>query len=332
MTDPTTTASVPAPARPSPSRKLSPVKWAAGALSFVVVIGGSIWLGYWLSGSPPGGPPAGQMVAAGGIGPIILFGFGLFVFLVGAAAWGVVLATGAFTFNYQRPFMSSYSTKLWLLNILVGLLIEGGFALMVAPLLIPLLLRVMPSPAVAMGVGFFAPFIFAQFLFVWLQMWGPLGRIVITRRLLARGLPREQLALGRFIGTSDPAHNTFKKFGLVEEDLGMLWIGPDRLVFWGDRDAWEIPHDQLVEVERRADAGSTASYFGAVDVILRYRDAAGAERRVRLHPETDWTMTGKARATEDIAQRLMMWQQTPTPDWVSGPSGFVVAGATQGVA
>jgi len=194
---------------------------------------------------------------------------------------------------------------------------------MVAPFLIPPLMRVLP-PGAAMAVGIFAPFVVAQLLFVWLQMWAPLERVAITRRLRARGVPPEQFALGRFIGTSDPARSSFKKMGLVEEDLGMMWIGADRLVFWGDRAAWEIPHAQLVAVERSADAGSTASYFGAVHVILRYRDDAGAEHRIRLHPETDWTMTAKARALDAIAERLAMWQQTPTHGWVTAPSGFAV--------
>jgi hypothetical protein len=140
-----------------------------------------------------------------------------------------------------------------------------------------------------------------------------------------RGLPDVQIAMGRIVGTSDPSRNSLKRLGLIEEDMGVMWIADDRLVYWGDAGAWEIPHGKLLAVERKADAGATSSYFGAVQVILRYLDAAGTERAVRIHSEGDWTMTAKARELDRIADRLNAWMQQPLAGWVDRPSGFAVA-------
>ena len=49
---------------------------------------------------------------------------------------------------------------------------------------------------------------------------------------------------------------------------------------------------------------------GGVHVIVRYRDSDTTEKRVRLHPEGDWTMTGKARAQNALAEALEMWRSS----------------------
>ena len=170
----------------------------------------------------------------------------------------------------------------------------------------------------------FAPFVAAQLVLIWIILWGPLDAIVVTRRLRARGVPPGQLAAGRIVGLSNPDRSSLRKIGLVEEDYGMLWIGDDRLVYWGDVDAWEVPHDRFIAVERKADAGSVSSYFGAVHVILRFFGPDGVERRVRVHSEGDWTQTGKARALNDIADRLTAWQEMPRAGWVTGQAAFPV--------
>jgi hypothetical protein len=112
----------------------------------------------------------------------------------------------------------------------------------------------------------------------------------------------------------------------------MMWLESRAIVYCGDTQAWEVTPGQLLAVERQADAGSTSSYFGAVHVIMRFMDERGVERRVRLHPEGDWTMTAKARALNAIADRLMAWKDNPTPGWLRDASGFAVihAGAGSG--
>jgi hypothetical protein len=160
-------------------------------------------------------------------------------------------------------------------------------------------------------VSFFAPFIAAQIFFMWFGVWSPLETMVVRKRLTACGFTRDQLATGITIGISDPARNSLKKMTLVEEDLGMLWIGDDVLSYRGDGQSFDVPRGDLLAVERKADAGAASSYFGAVHVIIRFRQPDGTERRVRLHPEQVWTQTGRARALNYLAERLESWRQSP---------------------
>ena len=308
------TTATPAPASSSPQR-LAPWKWALGLLGFAAVIGASIWFGLSLRDRPL------AAAAPSPVGAIFLFALGVTIFAVGAGLWGVGVGTAAMTFNFGKPFFAGFRHRLWVFNFVVGMLVQTGVALVSAPVTIPLLMRVLPSH-VAVPAGILGPFVVAQLLSVWLCMWAPLPRVAIGRRLRARGLPPEYLALGRRVGTSDPGRNSFRRFGLVEDDWGMLWIGPDRLVYWGDVAAWELPHGRLTAVERKADAGSSAAYFGAVHVILHFTDETGMSHRLRLHPMDGWTMTALARELDIIGARLTAWHQTPTPGWVTGPQAF----------
>jgi len=111
---------------------------------------------------------------------------------------------------------------------------------------------------------------------------------------------------------------------LVEQDMGLLWIEPQRLTYFGDSQSFNLARDQVIAIERKADAGATSSYFGAVQVIVTYRDEQGGEQRVRLHSEGDWTMTAKAASMRDLAERLESWQASPNALAVPPSSGFEV--------
>jgi hypothetical protein len=305
------------PPLPQTPRRLSPLKWFAGVLTLVLVMISCGTLPFYLRGGAP------AAVAPNPAASVIMTFLGAVMFVAGAALYGLTLLTGCFTLSFERPFFKAFGIKLWVLNLVVGLLLQMGCAFMLMPLLYPMLLRVLPGQAALLS-SLFAPFVAAQLVLIWINLWGPLDPIVVTRRLRARGVPPGQLAAGRVVGLSNPDRSSLRKFGLVEEDYGMLWIGDDRLVYWGDVDAWEVPHDRFIAVERKADAGSVSSYFGAVHVILRFLGPDGAERRVRVHSEGDWTQTGKARALNDIADRLTAWQEMPRAGWVTGQAAFPV--------
>ena len=292
-----------------PTGKLAPWKWALGALALITVIAASIALGWWISPhhdtpdlSGTGGP---SVVMA-----VVLFIIGFVFALLGVAVYGLVLLTNNFTMDFSRPFFSTFGGKLWFGNLLVGLLVQGGLAFMISPVLIRLLWGVLPQNLL-IPVSFFGPFIVLQFVMVWLAMWAPLETIVIRKRLTAMGVTGEQLASGIPIGISDPAHSSLKKLTLVEEDLGMLWLAPDRMIYRGDRQQFDITRRQLISIGRKADAGSTSSYFGASHVILTFMQDDGTQRSVRLHPEGDWTMTRKARALNRLAERIEAWHSGP---------------------
>ena len=65
--------------------------------------------------------------------------------------------------------------------------------------------------------------------------------------------------------------------------------------------------EQCVSIERVADAGSVSAYFGNVHIILTFARDGAPSRRVRLHPESTFTMTGTARASDRLANELEQW-------------------------
>jgi hypothetical protein len=285
--------------------KLSPIKWFLGAIVFLVVTIGCAALGIWMSGGPREGTPAAVSPALA----IALVIFGVVVASIGLVVYAIVLLTNLFTFDFTRPFFGSFGGKLWVANLIVGLLLQTGFALVMSPTIMAVLGPVLPASFIWIA-AFFLPFILAQVLLVWLTIWAPLETGVIAKRLNAKGIGPELLARGHYVGLSDPAKSSLKKMTLVEEDLGMLWVEPHALMYRGDRVDWDFSREQVLEVQRQADAGSTSSYFGAVHVVLRVADATSpsGERRIRLHPEGDWTMTAKARTLNALADRLQSWK------------------------
>jgi len=304
----------------SKSKRLGPVGLLAGIALLLVVMIGCGLLGIVVSGGPRNQPNAPI-----GIFAIVFVILGVFLLFVGAAAYGLVLLTRCFTFRFERPFLPTMKGKMWLSNLIVGLLIQSGFAFIVAPGIYNLVTYALPSQ-IALIVSYFGPFMMAQFVFIWFTMWAPLETMLIARRLAALGVPPDTFASGQYVGTSDPGKSSFKKLTLVEDDMGMLWIEANSLVYRGDSTSWVIRHDQLLEVERVADAGSVAAYFGGVHVILRLRDDGGVEHRLRIHAEGTWTQTARARKMDYIGDRLEAWREHPTAGWpTQQASGFLVS-------
>jgi hypothetical protein len=287
--------------------KLSPIKWFVGVLVFLIVTVGCASLGLWMSGGTDDGTPGAAAAVSASPGlAIFLIVFGVIIAALGMAAYGLILLTNCFTFNFTRPYFKGHGAKLWFGNLLIGLLLQTGFALVMAPTMLAVLAPIVPASFLWIA-AFFLPFFFAQLLLIWLTIWAPLETGIIAKRLAAKGVGLDLLARGHYVGVSDPAKNSLKKMTLVEEDMGMLWIEPHALMYRGDAIDWDYPREQVLEIERKADAGSTSSYFGAVHVILRVLDPGG-ERRIRLHTEGDWTMTSKARALNDLAEKLASWK------------------------
>ena len=311
-------------------RKLSPLKWLGGFALLILVMVVCGGLGIWMTGGHRNAPP----LVAPGVVPaglyVVLAILGVFGIVAGFALYGLVLLTTAFTFTYTRPVLPGLKVRLWFINVFVPLLAQSGAALMMAPFLLAILSRFL-SPTVAGIAAFFGPFVLMQLVFAWFTPWAPVLRSAVTKRLSAMGILPDALRAGTFVGTSDPSRNSFKKLTLVEDDLGMLWFAPAMLSYRGDSSGWDIPRDDIVGIERRADAGSTSAYFGAVAVILVYRGPDGAERRVRLHGNGAWTMSGAARLQNALAERLKAWREMPPENAAllipQGPAAFPVVPA-----
>jgi hypothetical protein len=275
-----------------------------------------VWIGFiiWPNRSCSSGAPAEEGADEGaGIGHVFLAMIvGLFFFGIGVAGYFLVVGTQCFTFDFTGPFWKSFKVKLYFANIIIPLLLILGIGFLVSMFVTPILTTFGVSTTVAFLVPIFTMLVVVQLFLIWFGIWTPMDKKIVDKRLAALGVPSGTIEYGHYVGISNPDRSSFKKFGAIEEDVGILWIEPDRLVYMGDDMRLEIGRDQLVEVQRKADAGSSASVFGgAVHVILRIREADGSERRVRLHPEGNWTLTASAKASDRLATLITNWQ-TPT--------------------
>jgi hypothetical protein len=227
------------------------------------------------------------------------------ILFLGLMGYVLILATNFFKFDFQWPFMPGLINRIRVGNLTVQFAIMGGISLIVSPLVARLLRSFLP-PAIALPASGLLPFVMLQVFFMWLDMWAPVQHSMIKQRMLAMGIAWEYIASGTLAGISDPASK--RHFGLVEDDLGVLWFTPSALVYRGDTLWFDIRPDQLLAIERRASERDASSYFGAVHIILRYIDSDDAERSLMLHAEA-WTATGLAKALNRMAQNLEVWWQ-----------------------
>jgi hypothetical protein len=176
---------------------------------------------------------------------------------------------------------------------------------------------VLRSFGVTGQLAFLLPFFLAliplQIAQMWISIWVPVIKKLIAKRLVARGIQPGQLQSGILMGISDPSKSSFKKMTLIEDDIGALWITPDQLIYWGDIDQFSIPRDQIIELERRADAGSTAMLAGTAQIILHVRQPDGTVRQIRLHPAGHWTLGRNRKATDVLAETIATWHGAARP-------------------
>jgi hypothetical protein len=165
------------------------------------------------------------------------------------------------------------------------------------------------SSVVGIAVPLCAVLIPGQFFLAWFNLWAPVEKSLIRRRLKAQGITDSQLDSGLYAWVSDPTRSSLRKFTVVEDDVGMLWFGPDSLAYRGDADGWDIPRSAVIGMVRKVDKGSMSAYAGAVHIILQWRDAAGTERHTRLHVENCWSLTVVARRLDALWRRLEQWRQ-----------------------
>lgn len=227
---------------------------------------------------------------------------------MGICGYLVVIATHGFTFNFQRPVWSSVKKRVYLCNIIVPLMVMLGVGFLLSAWLTPLLNTLNMPGTTAFMVPVMGSVFLLQMTFIWVLIWSPLEKRIIQQRLQALGVTREQMGGGLYIGLSNPAITASRKrFFSIEEDVGMLWFTPEQMIYWGDIEQFGIGQNQLIQLERRIDAKSTAALSGTAYVILHIRLADGKERQIRLHTEGIWTLSGKRRASNELAARISAW-------------------------
>jgi len=294
-------------------KRLSAGKRALGfaALLLSIVVGTSI--GFLLVRAVFGGGgdgAGGEEMDQGGtlLLSVIMGLFGTLSLGAGVLGYVIAVATRCFTSDWRKPFWKGLRARLYVANIVVPLLLIIAIASYVCMVMMPLLgLAGLPTAA-AFLVPFFATVIVCQLISVSVNIWVAVVRGATKMRLLALGVPEQALTSGVYVGVSDPSRSGAKRL-FVEDDLGMLWLGRDEMAYRGDTQEFRVPRGRLVAVERAANVWSWAAYWGAVDVIIRFTQEDGVERRVRLHPMGNWTIRGVAKTSDWLADAVGKWQQ-----------------------
>ena len=244
---------------------------------------------------------------------IILFiVMGLFFSFTGMISYAVVLATNCFTFKYDRPvWLKGFTLRLRLANIFVPLLLLLGIGSLATVLFGSILTIIGVTLKAAILIPFFCILVPGQFFLAWFNIWVPIEKTLIRKRLSAIGIAPERMNEGFYAGISDPSVSSFAK-GLIEDDVGMMWLDADAIVYQGDARRMEIKRSQLVQIERTVDKGSMAAYAGAVHVILVWQDEKGVHNRTRIHTMNCFTLSGIARSLDKLADDLKIWQMRET--------------------
>lgn len=291
-------------------KRFSPAKRIAGFLliSFVAIGGfalGLLFIRYVVATSP-------QEEVFSTIPPVLIaftsFVIGGFCLLLGIILYSLVIATRCFTFSFKRPFWNTLKVRLYLTNIFVLFFFDMGIGFLLSTFITPLLVALGLPLIIALAIPILGTVLCVGLLTSFVSIWTPLDRPMISQRLQALGIPEHDLQSGIPAGISDPGKSSFRKFTMVEEDVGMLWIEPERIVYHGDRESFEITRNQLKAIERSSDPGSLAAYGGAVDIILRFLQEDGKERHIRLHTEGNWTLLAIRRSVDSLALKLNAWQ------------------------
>jgi hypothetical protein len=302
-------------------KKLSTARRIGGFALIGLCMAGGLAVGYMATGGWGGSQEASEPMerTASAIASLlaVLFVTGVFFLGAGVALYGLTLATRCFTSDFSRPFWNSFKKKLFVMNIIVVTSASLGVAGFVGMAISPILVGLGVSVTTSVTATLIGTYIVVQLVTIWLIIWTPLDKLTIDKRMAARGIPEDFIGRGIRIGISDPAKSSMKKMTVVEEDVGMMWLGNAVLVYRGDNEDISIRRDQLIAVERAADAGSTSALFGNVNVIVRFVSDERVERRLRLHSEGGWTMGSRARASDSLAEELIRWKD--------GPSGAVVS-------
>jgi hypothetical protein len=272
------------------------------------------WVVFWLwwnhnhvPAEEPAEAPAGGILRF--IGSLV---FGGFFLGLGVVWYLAAIFTGCFTFSYQRPVWRAAKTKLYFVNIVVLVLLALGVGFILAAFLGPVLVMLGLDVGLAHLLPVLLMIVGVQMVSLWVLIWSPLERQIIRKRLKAMGVTREQLHGAALVGLSNPASGFAKRFGMIEEDVGAMWVGPEVLVYRGDGEQFGIGREQLVQMERRADHRSTSVLGGLAHVILHVSLSDGSIRQIRLHTEGHWTMGGKRRAMDALADAIARWHaETP---------------------
>jgi len=184
-------------------------------------------------------------------------------------------------------------------------MVAGG--LLLSAFLIPLLRAAGLSRSMANTIPIVASVLVLQIGMVWVNIWAPLARPLHRLRLKAKGITEGQLSRGLYAGISDPTQKSSHRWAFVEEDIGMIWVDDQRLVYFGDTDHFSFEPGDVLDFACEVDAGSSTALAGIAHPILHVRQKDGTQRRIRLHAEGEWSMTARRIANNRLAAAIQNW-------------------------
>jgi hypothetical protein len=293
-----------------------PVSKSRVILTWVGIVGWIIliacicfWRGHAMSNAASqdaeaesGAPPINGLVHS-----IALVILGMLFLVPAVAAYLVLIFSCCLTFNYKHPVWSSIKAKTYVFNIFVAVGISVGVGFIISAFLWPFMSGLGFPRSQASLLPVLATLIGFQLVRLWVLIWSPVEKLMIVRRTRAMGITDEQLKGAMLVGISDPASGFVRRFGAIEEDMGALWVLPDRLSFRGDVEQFDLTREQIAGIERKADNRSTTVLAGIAHVILQARLPDGSVRQMRLHVEGQWTMGQKRRAMDALAAAMEGW-------------------------
>jgi hypothetical protein len=266
---------------------------------------------FTLLSSAPSGPSVGGDGWPSGNPVMHAFVFiflGVFALAIGVASYLIVIFTDCFTFSFNKPVWNAINRKNFFVNVFVGLPLSLGPGFILTAFLGPALADLGLSaeqsdvlPVLVCIVGF-------QVLTLWIHIWAPVRVRMIRKRLAAIGITKEQLQGAILVGISNPAIRK-RRFGVVQEDMGALWLAPNRMSFRGDVEQFDLVREQIAGIERQEDKRSATMLAGIAHVILHVRLPDGSVRLIRLHVEGQWTMGEKRRAMDGLAYAIHNWYE-----------------------
>jgi len=285
------------------------IGWLLLGLVIVISIAVGIFASQVLFHNPQPGPATAMTGTASmpAVAIILFMAMGMFFSFIGMISYVAVLATNCFTFKYDHPvWLKGFTLRLRLVNIFVPLFLLLGVGSL-ATVLFGSVLAIIGVPLkAAILIPFFCVLVPGQFFLAWFNIWAPMEKTLIRKRLSAIGIAPARMSEGFYAGISDPSVSSFKK-GLIEDDVGMMWLDADAIVYRGDARNLEIKRSQLVKIERVVDKGSMSAYAGAVHVILLWQDEKGVQIRTRIHVMNCFTLSGIARSLDKLADDLKGW-------------------------
>ncbi len=293
------------------AKKMSPIKRIA-IIAFLIIwpVAIAVFF-YWLtiSRNPPAEAPQNAPETLT-MSLVFLF-LGILSLVATVAAYFIAFATQCFTFNYNKPIWKALRVRFYIANIIIPVFAGLTLGLCSAAFLTPILTSTGLSFAVAFAIPCLGMFMVSQFILSYVSIWTPIQKNAVKKRMAAFGISIENMQWGIHMGISDPAKSSLKKLTTIEEDIGMLWIKPDLIVYRGDADGFIIRRGLLAQIERLTDSGSIAALTGALNVVIRFRNQDGTERRVRLHPQDCWTLRQVATKSNDLADQITTWHDNP---------------------